>query len=103
MADLQVVVVDNDTLHQQRQNGLLVGDRGGRQARADARAEGLEIGEHALCVGPLATQPRLLLALLVNGLPALRDRVPTLRQFLEGQDAGLIGVHEAAVFAPEPL
>ena len=54
VADLQVVVVDDDTLDQQRQDGPPVGHRRRRQAGAHPRAECLEIPEHRPGVGAFA-------------------------------------------------
>jgi hypothetical protein len=68
MAHLQPVVVDNDTLDQQRQDRLLVLEWGSLEALLDPRAESGQLVEHRL--GPLAPESRLLLPLVFERLAA---------------------------------
>src|SRR5262245_34801852 len=70
MPHLQPVVVDNDTLDEQRQDDLLVLESCSLESLSDPRAEGGELMEYRLRLGPLAPEPRLLLPLIFERLAA---------------------------------
>lgn len=54
MADLQMIVVDDDALDHELYDCLLVGERCGFQAPVDAFAERRQVGEDFLRLGALA-------------------------------------------------
>src|SRR5919199_1918385 len=103
MADLQRVLMDNDTLDEQPQDRLLIGERRRRQSLLDALTEGGQLGQDRLGLRPLAAQPRLLLPLLFDRLPVPGHLLAALGQFGERDDAGLVAIEQAPLFPPEAL
>src|SRR5215212_9110541 len=103
MADLQRVLMDDDTLDEQLQDRLLVCERRRGQALLDALTEGGQLGQDRLGLRPLAAQPRLLLPLLFDRLPLPGHVLAALGQFGEGDDAGLVAIEQAPLFPPEAL
>ena len=73
MADLQCVLPYDDTLDEQLQEPLLLGQGGLLQPGTDALAEGLQVRPDLLGRLPLGPQPGLLLALGGEDLPPAGD------------------------------
>src|SRR5919202_4416980 len=103
MVDLQRVLMDNDTLDEQPQDRLLIGDRRRRQTLLDALTEGGQLGQDRVSLRPLAAQPRLLLPLLFDRLPVPGHLLAALGQFGERDDASLVAIEQAPLFPPEAL
>jgi hypothetical protein len=100
MPHLQVVIVDDDPLDEKRQDpSLLVGGRI-LHACLNACAEGGEVGEHCLGLRTFLPQRDLLCLLLRDRLPAERHLPPTVSEFLQADDARLIGIQQPARFSP---
>src|SRR3954454_23936976 len=103
MADLQRVLMDNDTLDEQVQDRLLIGDRRRRQTLLDALTEGGQLGQDRVSLRPLAAQPRLLLPLLFDRLPVPGHLLAALRPVRERDYASLVAIEYGPVFPTEAL
>lgn len=99
MANLQRILFHYDPLDQQLQDRLALLERGGIQPARDACAEGSQIVQHRLRAEPLLTQARPLLLLIAQRVPALGQGLPPLRQFLQCDHLGLVGIEQAPLLA----
>jgi hypothetical protein len=79
---LERVVADDDALHQELEDRLLVCERGVVQAAAHPRAECRQVGEHGLGAGALLAQLRLLGLLRFHRLPPHRELLAAIGQFV---------------------
>src|SRR5262249_15579179 len=98
---LQRVVPYNDTLDQQLQEPLPVGQGRLLQPGAGALAEGLQVRPYFPGGVLLSPEPRLLLALGRQDLPPARDLRATLLQLGEVERLRLVGVKQALLLAVE--
>ena len=103
MADLQRVVVDDDTLDQQLEDGLAIREGGLGQPAADALAERRQVGQRGRGLCPLAAEARLLVPLLLGCAAAELDLLAARCQLGEGEDAGLVGVDESAILPAQAI
>src|SRR4051812_36934431 len=102
MADLQGVLLHDDTFDEQLQEPLLLRQGGLLQPGADALAERLEVRPHLLSGVLLGAQPRLLLALGGEDLAAASDLLTTLFKLLQVDALFLVGVEQPLPLAVEP-
>lgn len=102
MAHLQRVVTYNNTLNEQVQDRLLLRQRRVGQPAPDPRAEGGQIGQHLLGLGPLLAEPDLLRALRFQPLPTELQLLAPFGQFRQADDLGLVGIDQPALLAIEP-
>src|SRR5215208_5827933 len=92
MADLQTTVADDDTLDDELQDRLLVGERRLVQAGVNAITKRLQAGANGLGLEALATKVIALLLLALQGQALVSQMVAPLRQLGQGHRAGLVGV-----------
>lgn len=102
VADLQRVLPHDDTLDQQLQEPLLLGQGRLLQPAADALAERLQVRPDLPGRLPLGLQPRLLLALGAEDFPPAGDLRPPIFQLLSVDYLRLIGVEQALLLTVEP-
>src|SRR4051794_37206707 len=92
MADLQTTVADDDTLDDELQDRLLVGERRFVQAGVNAITKRLQAGANGLGLDALATEVIALLLLTLQGQALVSQMAAPLRQLGQGHRAGLVGV-----------
>src|SRR5215208_716061 len=92
MADLQTTVADDDTLDDELQDRLLVGERRLVQAGVNAITKRLQAGANGLGLEALATKVIALLLLALQGQALVSQMVAPLRHLGQGHRAGLVGV-----------
>ena len=97
MADLQAVLMHNDALNDELQNGLSVGKGGLLQAITDALGEGGNICQDLLGLSMLLAELKVLLLLLLQGSALFGELLTPIGQFLEAEDPGLIGVDQPSI------
>ena len=102
MPNLQGVLTYDDTIDEQVQDPLLLGEGGFVQARTDALTEGRYILPDVASGGPLGMEPRLLIALGQEELPAPLELLPTAFELIEVQNLRLISIEETLLFTVEP-
>ena len=83
MADLQAVLMHNDALNDELQNGLSVGKGGLLQAITDALGEGGNICQDLLGLSMLLAELKVLLLLLLQGSALFGELLTPIGQFLE--------------------
>jgi hypothetical protein len=101
VADLQRVIPHNDALDEQLQDPLLVGQGRLFKARPRALTERLQVGPHLTSRVPLGEQPRLLLALSRQDLPAAGNLFAPLLEFGQVDRLPLVGVQQALLLTVE--
>src|SRR3954453_15862114 len=102
MADLQFPLSHDHALDQQLKDRLLLRQRRPVQPRSDPLAERRQVRQHRPGVRRLLAYPRLLLALLSQGLPTLDDSPAAQAEFLQAEDLRLVGVDQPPLLALQP-
>ncbi len=101
MADLQRVRTDYDSVDQQLQDPLLLGQRRLIEPRPHALAERRQVGPDLLRRQALATQSLLLLVLYRKNMSPSHDLFASLLQLTEVDHLRLIGAEQAPLLAVE--
>ena len=103
MVDFQVVWVDDNTLDDELQNSLLFGKKRIMEAGSNTLREGFQVREHLLGASLLLPKLTLLVLLLFQRAALLRDVLAPLRQFLQAESLGLIGIKQPPVSTFEAI
>jgi hypothetical protein len=98
VADLNRVVVDDDALDQEPEDGLLLGERDPPKSVADALAECRQVSQDFLSAGALPAQSCLLLAFGQQSLAAMGDLLTSLGEFGQVDNPRLVGINQALFF-----
>jgi hypothetical protein len=97
MADLQAVLMHDDALNDELQNGLPVGKGGVLQAITDPLGEDGNIGQNLLGLSMLLAELNVLLLLPLQGSALVGKLLTPIGQFLQAEDPGLIGVDQPSI------
>ncbi len=103
MPDLQRVLAHYNALDQQLQERLLLGKSEMVQALTDMLAEGAQALQNFLSPVLLLVQLCLLALLIQQTLPPDRQLLAALAQFVEANDLRLVGIHQPAFLALQPI
>ena len=103
MLDLQSVIVNDDTLDDQPQDGLSLGDAGSFQPGADALTECGEVRKRLLRFEPPFLNMALVLIMLLRQVTLLGKRPTLARQLLQADHLGLVGLEQPTVGAVQSL
>src|SRR3712207_4382863 len=103
MLDLQSVIVSDDTLDDQPQDGWALGDAGSLQPGADALTECGEVRKRFLRFEPPLLEMALVLIMLLRQLTLLGKRPTLARQLLQADHLNLVGLEQPPVGAVQSL